>query len=118
MKIDQIVAKLAELETQLAARHEEIREQSKRISELETAMKKAADRRGPKSDREMTDDDARRIMGGDLEQKSHKDCAETLGLSYAQVYSARKGFTFKHIAKEVLEAKKKAASTPTETQQS
>lgn len=56
--------------------------------------------RGPDSQREMTEDDSRRILLGDLKDKSHKSAAEELGLSYGQVYSARKGFTFKGIYKE------------------
>ena len=73
-----------------------------KINEMIDAQNKASDRRGPKSDREMTDDDARRIMkNGDMAQESHKSAAENLGLSYAQVYSCRKGFTFKHIHKEL-----------------
>lgn len=64
--------------------------------------------RGPKSERTMTDDDARRIMLGDLKDKSHKECAEVLQLSYGQIYSARKGFTFKPIYKEMIEAQVKA----------
>lgn len=76
-----------------------------RIVVLEENAKKLADRRGPKSDREMTDDDARKIMGtGEFASLSHKEAAEKLGLSYAQVYSCRKGFTFKHIAKEIQAA--------------
>lgn len=94
MKTEQIVAKIEALETLVA-------EQNARILVLEEKVRKSEDRRGPKSDREMTDDDARRIMTGDLATKSHKDAAEELKLSYAQVYSARKGFTFKHIAKEL-----------------
>lgn len=108
MKTDQIVAKLAELETQLAANHELIRDLQKTVGELEEKVKKSTDRRGPKSDREMTDDDAYNVMFGDHEKSSHKDAAEKLGLSYAQVYSARKGFTFKHIAK----AGRKPVETP------
>jgi hypothetical protein len=57
--------------------------------------------RGPKSEKTMTDDDARRVIHGDLKDASHKVAAEELGLSYGQVYSARKGFTFKPIHKEV-----------------
>lgn len=73
------------------------------------AMNKNADRRGPKSEKEMTDDDARSIMGkGENAALSHKAAAEKLGLSYAQVYSCRKGFTFKHIAKEIVVAEAKA----------
>lgn len=63
--------------------------------------------RGPKSERTMTDDDARRCMLGDLKDKSHKECAEVLQLSYGQIYSARKGFTFKPIYKEMIEAQVK-----------
>lgn len=58
--------------------------------------------RGPKSERTMTDDDARRVIFGDLKDVSHKAAAETLELSYGQIYSARKGFTFKPIHKEAM----------------
>lgn len=64
--------------------------------------------RGPKSERTMTDDDARRVMVGDLKDKSHKECAELLQLSYGQIYSARKGFTFKPIYKEMVEGSTKS----------
>lgn len=57
--------------------------------------------RGPKSERTMTDEDARRVISGDLKDVSHKAAAEALNLSYGQIYSARKGFTFKPIHKEV-----------------
>jgi hypothetical protein len=79
-----------------------IKELEARVVSLEEFMKKVADRRGPKSDREMVDDDARKILkGGENENLSHKQCAEKMGLSYAQVYSCRKSFTFKHIHKEI-----------------
>lgn len=61
---------------------------------------KAPRDRGPKSERTMTDDDARRVIFGDLKDKSYGDAATELGLSYGQVYSARKGYTFKPIHKE------------------
>jgi len=51
--------------------------------------------------REMTDDDARRIMTGDLKDMKHKEAAAKLGLSYGQVYSCRGEYTFKHIHKEL-----------------
>jgi hypothetical protein len=51
--------------------------------------------RGPKSERTMTEEDAIRVISGDLKDSSHKVAAETLQLSYGQIYSARKGFTFK-----------------------
>ena len=64
----------------------------------------AARDRGPESTREMTEDDARRLLLGDLAAKNHKDAANELGLSYGQVYSSRKGFTFKGIYKEWRDA--------------
>jgi hypothetical protein len=51
--------------------------------------------------KEMTDDDARRILNGDLKGTKHKDAAEKLGLTYGQIYSCRLGFTFKAIHKEL-----------------
>jgi len=72
------------------------------VNELVAIANKLADRRGPKSEREMTDADARAIMGsGEFAKLSHKEAAEKLTLSYAQVYSCRKGFTFKAIHKEL-----------------
>lgn len=65
--------------------------------------------RGPKSERTMVDDDARRVLIGDLKDKSHNDAAKELGLSYGQIYSARKGFTFKNIHKEIRDAAKDVA---------
>lgn len=64
----------------------------------ETKQPKARDR-GPDSQREMTEDDATRILLGDLKDMSHKAAAEALGLSYGQIYSSRKGFTFKGVYK-------------------
>jgi hypothetical protein len=68
---------------------------------LVDAFNKLNDRRGPKSEREMTDDDARSIMFGENKDLSHKAAAEKMNLSYAQVYSCRKGFTFKQIHREM-----------------
>lgn len=62
--------------------------------------------RGPASEKVMTEDDARRVMLGDLKDDSHKEAAEKLGLSYGQIYSARKGFTFKPVYKEMTSAAK------------
>lgn len=79
------------------------------IESLNDRIKKLEESKSSKSStREMTDDDARRIMyGGDLDEKSHKDAAAALGLSYGQVYSARLGFTFKNVHKEGRDAGKK-----------
>ena len=70
-----------------------------RIEKLEASTSRD---RGPKSEREMTEDDARRIILGDLKDLSHKAAAEKLGLSYGQIYSARGGYTFKKITEEKL----------------
>lgn len=70
------------------------------IERLNTTKTPKVRDRGPDSQREMTEDDARRILLGDLKDESHKLAAEKLGLSYGQIYSARKGFTFKGIYKE------------------
>ena len=53
------------------------------------------------SQREMTDEDARRILNGDLKDSKHKEAGEKLNLSYGQIYSCRLGFTFKSIHKEL-----------------
>ena len=84
VKIDELVATIAKLE--------------ERIAKLEESKVKNT------SQREMTDDDARRILTGDLADKKHKDAAEQLGLSYGQIYSCRLEFTFKHIHKEMRDA--------------
>ena len=85
-KLKEVVAKLNEV-----------------IAALNTKPNGTRDR-GPDSTREMTEDDARRLLLGDLAAMNHKDAAQNLGLSYGQVYSARKGFTFKGIYKEWRDA--------------
>lgn len=54
-------------------------------------------------ERDMTDDDARRIISGDLKDVKHKEAAKILGLSYGQVYAARKGITFKNVHEEAAQ---------------
>ena len=54
--------------------------------------------------RNMTDDDARRVLNGALKDKPHKEAAEEIGLTYAQVYSCRLEYTFKHVLKELRDA--------------
>ena len=74
-------------------------EQAKMIEELKTKIEPKRN----EAQREMTDDDARRILFGDLEDAKHKDAAGQLGLSYGQVYSCRLEHTFKHIHKHMRE---------------
>ena len=74
------------------------------IEKMNTTKATKVRDRGPDSQREMTEDDARRILLGDMKDVAHKKAAEELGLSYGQVYSARNGFTFKGIYKEWRDA--------------
>lgn len=67
------------------------------VAELKASAQPARN----EAQREMTDDDARRIMTGDLKDIKHKEAASKLGLSYGQVYSCRGEYTFKHIHKEL-----------------
>lgn len=72
-----------------------------RIEDLESKLSNVKIRdRGPDSTRQMTAEDAEKILLGELKNTSHKECAHILGLSYGQVYSARNGFTFKNVYKE------------------
>lgn len=77
------------------------------VTALQAQVAELQQRLEPKrneAQREMTDEDARRILTGDLAATKHKDAAAQLGLSYGQVYSCRLEFTFKHIHKEMREA--------------
>jgi len=93
--LKEAIAKIQELET--------------RIAQLEAKPASSGTRdRGPTSTREMTEADARAIMLGEHKDSSHKKAAEALGLSYGQVYSARGGYTFKGVYKEMKDAEKQA----------
>lgn len=78
-----------------------------RLEELHSKvdeLKSGAGGRGSRSSsREMTDDDARQVLG-ELAKMKHNEAADKLGLSYGQVYSCRLGYTFKHIRKEMADA--------------
>lgn len=76
------------------------------ILELQAQVKALQEAQKPArtdATREMTDEDANRIMTGDLAQTKHKEAASTLGLSYGQVYSCRLGYTFKNVHKKMRE---------------
>lgn len=86
----------------LVASHNELVDQVaeliRTIEDMKTAKASGSVRnRGPASTREMTEADAEIIMLGDMADKSHRECAEVLGLSYGQIYSARNGYTFKGV---------------------
>lgn len=75
------------------------------VLDLQARVEKLETPKNTASGREMTDDDARRILTGDLASTKHKDAAEKLGLTYGQVYSCRLEFTFKNIHKEMKDNK-------------
>ena len=99
---EQVVETLAKLDEH--AKLKDVVAKVNEIIELLNTKPKAQRDRGPESTREMTEDDARRILLGDLAKVNHKEAAQTLGLSYGQIYSARKGFTFKSVYKEWRDA--------------
>ena len=71
-----------------------------KVENLEQQINSLQVKKGPSSTREMTVEDAERIVNGDYKDLSHKAAAEKLGLSYGQIYSCRGGYTFKHIVKK------------------
>jgi hypothetical protein len=81
---------------ELTAKVEEL---SQKVQELTEVVDGLKSKKGPASQREMTLEDAERVINGDLKGASHKEAAEKLGLSYGQVYSARGGYTFKSVKK-------------------
>ena len=94
---------LLDLESKLSLKM--LAEKINELVEAQNAVKPAARNRGPESERVMTEADARRILLGDLKDATHTAAATELGLSYGQVYSARKGFTFKPVYQEWRKAK-------------
>jgi hypothetical protein len=108
-KCDQQMAKIEELEaiigrlgSELGTRQLITGEIGLEVAILRTEfndLKKMA-KLETRSSRIMTEDDARRVVLGDLASKTPKEAALLLGLSYGQVYSARGGYTFKEIFNE------------------
>jgi len=88
---------------------DEVEVLKERVTQLEAKIAEIKPRdRGPKSTRQMTEEDARNVIWGDLKDLSHKAAAKELGLSYGQIYSARGEFTFKKLWSEFWDAKAKA----------
>jgi hypothetical protein len=83
----------------------QITELSNKLDEIAKKVDTPQQGRGNRqSQREMTDDDARQVLS-ELAGLKHNEAAEKLHLSYGQVYSCRLGYTFKHIRKELTDAK-------------
>jgi hypothetical protein len=100
--VPEVTKEIAKLDS-----HAKMPEIVAKINELVDRANAKRDR-GPESTRIMVEADAKRIMLGDLKEASHTKAAEALGLSYGQVYSARKGFTFKTVYKDWERANRKA----------
>lgn len=70
-----------------------------RVAEIE-ALVRGRNRSAPVK-RNMTDEDAREVLTGRVKDLGHKEAGEGVGLTYAQVYSCRLEYTFKHVHKEL-----------------
>jgi hypothetical protein len=75
---------------------------SARLGEME-ALVKGRNRSAP-TKRNMTDADALAVLNGAVATLEHKDAGEQIGLTYAQVYSCRLEYTFKHVHKQLRDA--------------
>lgn len=73
-----------------------------RLSEMESLLR-GRNRSAP-TKRNMTDEDAVRVLTGDVAGLGHKEAGEAIGLTYAQVYSCRLEYTFKHVHKKLRES--------------
>lgn len=80
-----------------------------RIEALETEVKRLSllvdgRNRSAPTKRNMRDEDALEVLTGVYKDLDHKQAAAAIGLTYAQVYSCRMGFTFKHVHKTLRTA--------------
>lgn len=93
------VEAFTDFQHELVDRDVRLADYSARIEKLETLV--LARNASAATKRNMTDEDALRVLTGDLRDVAHKDAAEKIGLTYAQVYSCRLEFTFKHVHKDL-----------------
>lgn len=77
-------------------------EMNGRVEEIETLVR-GRNKSAPVK-RNMTDEDAVRCATGDAKGLDHREAADLVGLTYAQVYSFRLGYTFKHVHKQLRDA--------------
>mgnify|MGYP001248610302 CR=1 FL=1 len=111
MKPNELEKVIKDLQVQLGEAALAISALNDRVAALEAST--STRQRGPKVERAMTDADAYRVKLGDLKDKSHKDAAAEIGLSYGQVFSCRGGYTFKHVKED---GKRNADGSPKEVQ--
>lgn len=91
--------KMSELEAMLKEQGSMIEALMARIEELD-ALVKGRNKSAPLK-RNMTDADAEAVLIGAYKDLDHKETAAAIGLSYAQVYSCRMEYTFKHVLKNL-----------------
>lgn len=92
-QIETLVTRIDELETLLNETLGKVTELSDKVTELTTPKQKSL--------KEMTNNDALRILTGDCKDLKHNEAAQKLGLSYGQIYSCRLEFTFRHITEKI-----------------
>lgn len=104
-RVEELAVKLSELRDHQDGQNDVLADLSgrpdltARIEKIETLV--LARNASAATKRNMTDEDALRVLTGDLRDMSHKEAAEKIALTYAQVYSCRLEFTFKHVHKDL-----------------
>lgn len=104
-RVEELAEKLSELRDHQDGQNDVLADLSgrpdltARIEKIETLV--LARNASAATKRNMTDEDALRVLTGDLRDLSHKEAAEKIALTYAQVYSCRLEFTFKHVHKDL-----------------
>lgn len=107
--VEQLQAQVGTNLELIVAMKAEIHELSAEVAELKSAPQSRRNY-GPPSQGKMSNEQAWRIMYGDMTGVPVKDIASRFGLSRGQVYSVRGGYTFNHVKAEdfTLEAIKEA----------
>lgn len=104
-RVEELAVKLSELRDHQDGQNDVLADLSgrpdltARIEKIETLV--LARNASAATKRNMTDEDALRVLTGDLRDIPHKEAAERIALTYAQVYSCRLEFTFKHVHKDL-----------------
>jgi hypothetical protein len=100
---------MTEYEDRLAALEEQNRMLEATVARLQELVE-GRNKSAP-TKRNMTDADAERCLVGDTKEMDHKEAAAAMGLTYAQVYSCRGMFTFKHIHKKLKDEGRRSQYT-------
>lgn len=99
--LDGLALKMQDVEGQLEGEDDLVSELAVKVDGL--MQKVEGTNRSAAKKRNMTDVDARRVLDGEFKDMDHRTAAEAIGLTYAQVYSCRLEFTFKHVHKTLRE---------------